>query len=79
LWITEKNATGSLPLVLSAEMHQGFKQEVEQLPGNAWHLWQKENGEVIWKCTEIPCVPVLRNDKKGSRPYRYVAISVKQQ
>jgi len=28
---------------------------------------------------EVPYVPALRNEKKGSRPYRYVAIRIKRQ
>jgi len=28
-------------------MHQGLKQEIEQLPGNDWHLWKMEKGGVI--------------------------------
>jgi len=32
---------------VSAEMHQQLKQEIEQLPDNAWHLWKMEKGGVI--------------------------------
>ena len=64
---------------VSAEMHQGLKQEIEQLPGNAWHLWKMEKGGVIREWAEVPYVPARINEKKGSRPYRYVAIRIKRQ
>jgi len=74
-----KKRTGSLLLVLNAEMHQGFKQEVEQLSGNAWYLWKMDKGGMIWERAEVPYVPARRNEKKDSRPYRYLAIRVKRQ
>ena len=64
---------------VSAEMHQQLKQEIEQLPDNAWHLWKMEKGGVIREWAEVPYVPARRNEKKDSRPYRYVAIRVKRQ
>ena len=68
-----------LEIAVSAEMHQGLKQEIEQLPGNDWHLWKMEKGGVIREWAEVPYVPARRNEKKDSRPYRYVAIRVKRQ
>jgi len=64
---------------VSAEMHQQLKQEIEQLPDNAWHLWKTEKGGVIREWAEVPYVPARRNEKKDSRPYRYVAIRIKRQ
>jgi hypothetical protein len=64
---------------VSAEMHQQLKQEIEQLPDNAWHLWKMEKGGVIREWAEVPYVPARRNEKKDSRPYRYVAIRIKRQ
>jgi len=48
--------TGRLPLGLavSAEMHQQLKQEIEQLPDNAWHLWKTEKGGVIRNGLKYP-------------------------
>jgi hypothetical protein len=64
---------------VSAEMHQQLKQEIEQLPDNAWHLWKMEKGGVIREWAEVPYVPARKNEKKDSRPYRYVAIRIKRQ
>jgi len=38
--------------------------------------WRKV-GDTEW--AEVPYVPARRNEKKDSRPYRYVAIRVKRQ
>jgi hypothetical protein len=64
---------------VSAEMHEPLKQEIEQLPENAWHLWQMEPGGVIREWAEVPYVPTKRNEKKDSHPYRYVATRIKPQ
>jgi len=64
---------------VSAEMHQQLKQEIEQLPDNAWHLWKTEKGGVIREWAEVPYVPARKNEKRDSRPYRYVAIRIKRQ
>jgi hypothetical protein len=64
---------------VSAEVHQPLKQEIEQLPDNAWHLWKMEKCGVRREWAEVPYVPALKNEKKDSRPYRYVAIRIKQQ
>jgi hypothetical protein len=64
---------------VSAEMHQELKQEIEQLPENAWHLWKMEHGGVIRAWAEVPYVPARRSEKKDIRPYRYVAIRIKRQ
>jgi hypothetical protein len=64
---------------VSAEMHQQLKQEIEQLPDNAWNLWKMEKSGVIREWAEVPYVPARRNEKKASRPYRYVAIRIKRQ
>jgi hypothetical protein len=64
---------------ISAEMHQQLKQEIEHLQDNAWHLWKTEKCGVIREWAEVPYVPAKRNEKKGIRPYRYVAIRIKRQ
>ena len=64
---------------VSAEMHQQLKQEIEQLPDNTWHLWKTEKGGVIREWAEVPYVPSRKNEKRDSRPYRYVAIRIRQQ
>jgi len=64
---------------ISAEMHQPLKQEIEQVPDNAWHVWKVEKGGVVREWAEVPYVPSRRNEKKDSRPYRYVAIRIKRQ
>jgi hypothetical protein len=64
---------------VSAEMHQELKQEIAQLPDKAWHLWKTEKCGVIREWAEVPYVPARKNEKKDSRPYRYVAIRIKRQ
>ena len=64
---------------VSADMSIQLKQEIERLPDNAWHLWKTGKGGVIREWSEVPYVPHRVYEKKDSRPYRYLAIRVRQQ
>jgi hypothetical protein len=63
---------------VSAEMSPQLKQEIEHLPDNAWKVWNIEKNGIIREWAEVSFVPVWHYEKKDSRPYRYVAIRVRQ-
>ena len=63
---------------VSADMSPQLKQEIERLPDNAWQVWKTEKNGVIREWAEVPYVPVWNYEKKDSRPYRYVAIRIRQ-
>jgi len=63
---------------VSAEMHPQLKKEIERLPDNAWKVWKIEKTGVIREWAEVPYVPAWKYEKKDSRPYRYVAIRIRQ-
>jgi hypothetical protein len=63
---------------VSAEMRPQLKKEIERLPENAWRLWKIEKEGVIREWAEVPFVPYRKYEKKDSRPYRYVALRVRQ-
>lgn len=63
---------------VSADMHPPLKKEIECLPENAWRLWKIEKGGLAREWAEVPFVPCRKYEKKDSRPYRYVALRVRQ-
>ena len=64
---------------VSADMSPQLRQEIEQLPADAWHMWKTERRGVIREWAEVPYVPAREYEKKDSRPYRYLAIRVRRQ
>jgi len=65
--------------VVSADMSQQLRQEIERLPNEAWKIWKTEKGGVLREWAEVAYVPSLVNERKDSIPYRYVAIRVRRQ
>jgi hypothetical protein len=64
---------------VSADMSKQLKQQIEQLPDNAWQLWKTGKGGIIREWAEVPYVPYREYEKKDSQPYRYIAIRVRWQ
>jgi hypothetical protein len=64
---------------VSADMSKQLKQQIEQLPDNAWQLWKTGKGGIIREWAEVPYVPYREYEKKDSQPYRYIAIRVRRQ
>lgn len=66
---------------VSADMSPQLKAEIEALSPEAWQPWKEEKKverSVIREWAEVAYVPSKKNEKKDSRPYRYVAIRVRR-
>lgn len=63
---------------VSADMHTPLKKEIEGLPENSWQLWKIEKEGVIREWAEVAYTPSRKTEKKELRPYRYVAIRIRQ-
>ena len=64
---------------VSADMSQGLRQEIEDLPQEAWKVWKEERRGTIREWAEVPYVPTRQYEKKDSQSYRYLAIRVRRQ
>lgn len=64
---------------VSADMSRQLRQEIEQLPADAWQVWKTEKGGVVREWAEVPYVPDREYEDKDSRPYRYVAVRLRRQ
>ena len=64
---------------VSADMSPQLRREIEGLPEDCWQQWKEEGGGVIREWAEVAYVPARKNEKRGSHPYRYLAIRVKRQ
>jgi len=63
---------------VSVDMRPELKQEIEKLAEKDWQLWEVEKGAIFREWAEVPYVGWRRHEKKDTRPYRYVAIRVRQ-
>ena len=63
---------------VSAGIHPALKREIEGLPQDAWKLWKIEKGGIVHEWAEVPFVPGRNYEKKDARPYRYVAVKIRQ-
>jgi len=64
---------------VSADMSPQLRQEIEQLPIDAWQVWQITKDDAVREWAEVPYVPRRRYEAKDSRPYRYLAIRIRRQ
>jgi hypothetical protein len=64
---------------VSADMSPSLRAEVEALPPEAWHPWQREGGGMLREWAEVPYVPSRVHEKKDAPVYRYLAIRVRPQ
>jgi len=62
---------------VSADMSRQLRAEMGQLAPQEWHLWEVEKGGFVREWAEVPFVPSREGEKKGTRPYRYLAIRVR--
>jgi len=63
---------------VSADMSPQLRAAVVALPEDAWHAWTEEGGGVVREWAEVAYVPSRTAERKNQRPYRYVAIRVRQ-
>jgi hypothetical protein len=62
---------------VSADMRGPLRQEIAQLPAEAWQPWQVGKDGVVREWAEVPYVPSRASEKKDTQPYRYVAVRVR--
>jgi hypothetical protein len=62
---------------VSADMSPQLKQETLRLPFESWQPWAVEARGVVREWAEVPYVPSRASEKKGTTPYRYLAIRVR--
>lgn len=63
---------------VSADLHPPLRQEIERLPEEAWKLWKVEKEGIVREWAEVVYSQSRKSEKKDSRPYRYVAIRIRQ-
>ena len=64
---------------VSADISIQLRQTVERLPTEAWVTWYTEKGGMIREWAEVPFTPARKNEKKDTRPYRYLAVRIRHQ
>jgi hypothetical protein len=63
---------------VSADLFTPLKREIESLPEDKWELWKIEKHGIVREWAEVAYCPTRKYERKDSRPYRYVAIRVRQ-
>lgn len=63
---------------VSADMSLNLKKEIEQLPDNVWQYRNTDKDGVVRDWAEVPFVPDRKQEKRNSRPYRYLALRMRQ-
>ena len=64
---------------VSADMSTHLRQAIEELPAKEWQMWYMEKGGMIREWAEVPFTPARKNEKKGTQPYRYLAVRIRNQ
>ena len=64
---------------VSADMSVPLRRAIEALPQDAWQKWYTEGGGMIREWAEVPFTPSRKNEKKDTRPYRYLAVRIRRQ
>jgi hypothetical protein len=62
---------------VSADMSPQLRAEILRLPAEAWQPWAAEAKGFVREWAEVPYVPSRASEKKGTQPYRYLAIRVR--
>lgn len=62
---------------VSADMSQQLRAEIGKLAPQDWQLWKEEQGGFVREWAEVPYVPSRQGEKKGTKPYRYLAIRIR--
>lgn len=63
---------------VSADMSRQLRAEIKKVPEEQWHLWSEGRGGVVREWTEVSFVPSRPSEHRSSKPYRYVAIRIRQ-
>ncbi len=63
---------------VSADMSRPLRRVIEALPEENWHVIE-ERGGVRREWAEVEYVPSRRVEKKGTKPFRYVAVRLSRQ
>jgi Transposase DDE domain group 1 len=63
---------------VTADMSLQLRAVVTALPEEAWHAWREERDGVVREWAELAYVPSRATERKDAKPYRYVAIRVRQ-
>src|SRR2546430_17248281 len=58
-------------------MSPAVEREIAALPLDAWQPWAVEANGVVREWAEVPFVPSRAQEKRGTAPYRYLAIRVR--
>ncbi len=64
---------------VSASMSPALRREIEALPNDVWKPWGQERKGMLREWAEVPYVPSQRYERKGRKPYRYLAVRVRRQ
>jgi len=62
---------------VSADVSPQLRQEIANLPLEAWHFWEQESSGVVREWAEVPYVPSRQLEKRDTQPYRYLAIRIR--
>lgn len=63
---------------VSADLQPPLKQAIERLPESEWKLWKIEKEGVVREWAEVAYTSSRKYERKDSRPYRYVAVRIRQ-
>ena len=62
---------------VSADMSRQLRAEIDKLLPQEWQPWAVEKGGFVREWAEVAYVPSRAVEKKGAKPYRYVAIRIR--
>lgn len=62
---------------VSADMSPQLRQEIANLPLEAWRFWEHEWSGGVREWAEVPYVPSRQPEKRDTQPYRYLAIRIR--
>lgn len=63
---------------VSADMTEALHREVLALEPGAWQAWSQEGNGVVREWAEVPFVPSRKSEARDAKPYRYLAIRLRQ-
>ena len=63
---------------VSADMSQQLRAVIAAMPESSWHMME-EKGGVRREWAEVAYVPSKKNEKKDTKPFRYLAVRLRQQ
>jgi hypothetical protein len=62
---------------VSADMSKELRAEIDHLPPQEWQLWDVDERGFVREWAEVPFVPGREGEKRGTKPYRYLAIRIR--